>query len=98
MKTSRKLALSLSATLAAGLGLYALYQNKEAQRQKALLSYVKEELVDEEIKASWLMDEPVYDNVFEGGLVIEKDDQLESIEFEVDDDTLEITEIRRKLL
>lgn len=98
MKTSHKLGLGLSATLAIGAGLYALYQSQEAKRQRTLLSYVKEELGNDNIKTSWLMEEPVRDNVFEGGLVVEEDGQLESIEFEVDDDTLEIVETGRKPL
>jgi hypothetical protein len=83
--------LKLGAGLLVGAGLavaaHVVYQNWQDQRLRQLLAAAKADFNFEDLLTSWLVEEPLRDQVYQGGL-IRSDGTV--VTFEIDGDTLKV--------
>ena len=98
MKTSYKMVLGLAGLAGLGVGFEKIYKQEETKRQRVLLRYVQNYFGYEDVRTSWMMEEPIHGNSFQGGLIVYDQGRLINIDFEIDDDTQIITEIERREL
>ncbi|GFH41006.1 hypothetical protein Hs20B_14040 [Lactococcus insecticola] len=84
-----KLGIGAFAGISAVTSAGAIYQKRKDKNLRKLLALAKQHFMFDDVLASWLLEEPSFSHVHEGGLV-RADGQ--AVAFEIDADTLKIVE------
>lgn len=97
MKRLFKFGLGLAVGALATAFIYQKVQEFSDQLREELVESVREHFANLPILTVWLLDEPDREGIFKGGVIIEQNGTgLQNIDFEIDAESLEITQLETR--
>ncbi|MEY8443484.1 hypothetical protein [Lactococcus ileimucosae] len=95
MKKYFKVGLGLLAAIAGAQILYRGYKHIEENLRGELIEAVRKSFADQDIQVVWLFEEADRGAIYKGGVVVGEN---QNINFEIDGETLKITELGEEYL
>ena len=95
MKKYLKVGLGLLAGVAGARVLYQSYKHVEENLRAEVIQAVREAFADRDIQAVWIFEDADRGAIYKGGVIVGEN---QNINFEIDGETLEITELGEEYL
>ncbi|EKF52265.1 hypothetical protein [Lactococcus garvieae] len=95
MKKYLKVGLGVLAGIAGAQVLYQGYKHVEENLRAEVIEAVREAFADRDIQAVWIFEEADRGAIYKGGIILGEN---QSIDFEIDGETLKITELGEEYL